>query len=101
VLLCLVKVNGKENKSLIVGTRMLRKTAFLLPIKSNCNVSKRNRYSLDELDEASILLDARHKDIVIMGTKTYLGDSATLKALLRRSGMDEDPLQRVGKYNLI
>jgi hypothetical protein len=97
----LLRLDVAENKNLIVGTHMLRKTAFLLSywgIKGNSKDCTRNS-KLDELDEASILLDARHKDI--FGTKTYLGDSGTLKALMDRSGMDDDPLQKVGRYNPI
>ena len=50
------------------------------------------------MDEASILLDARHKDTC--STMTYLGDSATLKALLDRINAN-DVTQKAGRYNPI
>jgi hypothetical protein len=53
---------------------------------------------MSKLDEAAILLSARHSDI--SSTATYLGDSATMKALMDRTNPD-DPRQRVGKWESI
>jgi hypothetical protein len=53
---------------------------------------------LDPLDEASILLNACHKDV--SSTMMYLADSGTLKSLLDQV----DPYsvhQRVGRYDPI
>jgi integrase len=85
-----------ENPSLIIGTHMLRKTGFLFAywgIKSHTSNLKAPEFN--DIDHATIQLDARHKDI--SGTKTYLSDSGTLHTLLVRSGLDQ-PLQRVGRY---
>jgi hypothetical protein len=99
--LCIVilkkDVDSPEGKQMIIGTHMLRKTAFLFAHWGKCNYPEW-RGKLEEFDEASMLLDARHKDIC--STKTYLGDSATLKALLKRINAD-DVMQKVGRYDPI
>jgi hypothetical protein len=55
-------MKSKWMKNLIIGTQMLRKTDFIIAYWSVYN--KRGwRGKLDPLDQASILLDACHKDI--------------------------------------
>jgi hypothetical protein len=90
-------VESPEGKQMIIGTHMLRKTAFLFAHWGKCNYPEW-RGKLEEFDKASMLLDARYKDIC--STKTYLGDSATLKALLKRINAD-DVTQKVGQYDPI
>jgi len=72
-------------KNLILGTHMLRKTAFLLAFWGFVRGTKSTK--LGPMDEANILLSARHKDI--SSTATYLSDSGTLKALLDRVDKDD------------
>jgi hypothetical protein len=83
---------------LIAGTHILRKTAFLLAYWGKkmelLDMDGRQR-DLPVEDQASLLLDARHKDVA--STMTYLGDSATLFALHKLLGMN-DPNQKVGPY---
>jgi integrase len=89
-------VDPNENKSLIIGSHMLRKTAFLFAywgIKTKKSNNKQPE--LSDIDQATIMSDARHRDI--NGTSTYLSDSGTLHTLLERAGGDQ-PLQRVGRY---
>jgi hypothetical protein len=90
-------LSSPEGKKLIAGTHMLRKTAFLVAYWGKSN-HPNWRGQLEAMDEASILLDARHKDTC--STMTYLGDSATLKALLDRINAN-DVTQKVGRYNPI
>jgi hypothetical protein len=70
-----------EGKEMIIGTHMVQKVVFLLAHWQECNYLEW-RGKLEEIDKASMSLDACHKDICI--TKTYLGNSATLKALLKQ-----------------
>lgn len=80
--------------TIIYGTHMARKTAFLLAYwgfvrKDNC---------LAEMDKANILLSARHKDI--SSTATYLSNSGTLKSLVDRLDKMSER-HRVGQWEPI
>lgn len=80
-------------KSMIIGTHMLRKTAYLLAywgFNRNYGTSE-----ITPMDQANILLSARHKDT--RSCATYLSDSGTMKALCARVKAD-DVNQRVGEW---
>ena len=90
-------MTSQSMKNMILGTHMLRKTAFLMAYWSHRNRSDWNG-KLNPLDDASILLDARHKNVT--STVTYLSDSGALKSLLDR--VDPHSVhQRVGRYDPI
>jgi hypothetical protein len=72
-------MSSPSMQNLILRTHMLQKTAFLLAFWGHHNRADWGG-KLEPLDEASILLDARHKDV--SSTMTYLADSGTLKSLL-------------------
>jgi hypothetical protein len=73
---CILKkdMTSQRMKNLVLGTHMLRKTAFLIAYWAHHNPSAWDR-KLNPLDDASILLDARHKNV--SSTVTYLSDSVT------------------------
>ena len=77
----------------ITGTHVLRKTGFLLAYWGLDR--KSDGKTLFEMDEASILLSARHQNIASTGT--YLSDSGTLKGLVDREREDKDR-HKVGKW---
>ena len=87
---------GHDTKSttLIYGTHMARKTAFLL---AYWGFVRKENY-LPEMDKTNILLSARHKDIG--STATYLSDSGTLKALIDRLDKRSER-HRVGRWEPI
>lgn len=77
-------LESDQMKNLLIGTHMLRKSAFLMAywgfILSGRTASENK---LNAMDEANILQSARHKNI--SSTATYLSDSGTLKELLDRT----------------
>jgi hypothetical protein len=90
-------MQSQSMRNVILGTHMLKKTAMLFAFWGHYNRPEW-RGKLDPMDEASILLDARHKDI--SSTMTYLGDAGTLKALVER--VDPNNVRhRVGPYQPI
>ena len=96
---CVLKkdLTSQSMKNLILGTHMLRKTAFLMAYWAHQNRSDWDG-KLNPLDDASILLDARHKNVT--STVTYLSDSGALKSLLDR--VDPHSVRhRVGRYDPI
>jgi hypothetical protein len=90
-------LHSQSMKNMILGTHVLRKTAFLLAVWG-FHGREGFKSNLNPLDEATILNDARHKDI--SSTMTYLADSGTLKELVNRMAAD-DITQRVGVYQPI
>ena len=88
--------------SRIVGTHMLRKTAFLI---ASWGLTQAGRFhkagdqrKLLDIDQAALLLSARHDCVTTM--MNYLSDSPTMKALIERI----DPLHpkhMVGRWNPI
>jgi hypothetical protein len=96
---CILKkdMSSPSMQNLILGTHMLQKTAFLLAFWGHRNCADWGG-KLDPSDKASILLDARHKDV--SSTMTYLADLGTLKSLLNQ--VDPHSVhQRVGRYDPI
>ena len=75
---------------------MLRKTAFLLAYWGDVRLTK--VAELSDIRKASILLDARHKDIG--STATYLSDSGTWKALVDKIDKS-NPNHQVGRFEPI
>lgn len=73
-------MESEAMKNLIIGTHILRKTAFLLAFWGF--FLRDGKRKLDPMDEANILQSARHKHI--SSTVTYLSDCGTLKSLLDR-----------------
>jgi hypothetical protein len=85
----------------IIGTHILRKSAFLfakwgftLHFTSTCDVSK----ELPVMEVASILLSARHKSPD--STATYLDDSGTLEVHVLRDPVNKE-CHKVGKWEPI
>ena len=90
----------EETEAIIIGTHMLRKTAFLLAYWGRLVEGARK---VDKMDEADILLSARHKDVSM--TAAYLGDSSTMHELTHRLdknlGDQASYENRVGPWNPI
>ena len=84
-------------KNLILGTHMLRETAFLMAYWAYQNHSDWDR-KLNPLDNASILLDACHKNVT--STLIYLSSSGALKSLLDRVN-PHSVRHRIGLYGPI
>ena len=77
-------LKSEQMKNLIIGTHMLRKSAFLMAYWGFILSGRTAKESkLNAMDEANILQSARHKNIA--STATYLADSGTLKELLDRT----------------
>jgi hypothetical protein len=90
-----VDTDSPEMKHLIIGTHILRRTAFLLAywgflVNGHCKTNK----TLFEMDEGSILLSARHQHIDCM--TNYLADSGTLDRI-----DPNNPHHRVGLWQPI
>ena len=83
-------------KKMIIGTHMLRKMGYLLAYWGF-----NRKYGMHEttpMDQASILLSARHKDT--RSCATYLSDSGTMQALCSKIRAN-DVNQRVGEWQPI
>jgi hypothetical protein len=88
-------MESQSMRNMIIGTHMLQKTAFLIACWAHRNHPDW-KGKLDPLDDASILLDVRHKNV--SSTVTCFSNSATLKALLDR--IDPHSVhQRVGRHD--
>ena len=89
--------------NLILGTHILRKTAFLFAfwgfVLTNRITATADKLVMNAMDAANILLSARHKNI--SSTATYIGDSGTLKALLDRIDPKDTMSNRVGEWEPI
>jgi hypothetical protein len=83
-------------KHMIIGTHMLRKTGYLLAYWG-VNL-KKGTTETTPMDQASILLSARHKDT--RSCVTYLSDAGTMLALCDKIRSD-DVNQRVGAWQPI
>ena len=103
---CRKVLNGGEGVILIVGTHILRKTAFLLAywgkrLELSLLTVKQTNYRnlpLPPEDISCILLDARHENAI--STATYLQDAATLCGIHLRLALP-DSKHKVGRYQPI
>ena len=83
----------------IIGTHLLRKTAFLFANWGYIFHQKnRDNLELPPMETAAILLSARHKEV--SSTATYLDDSGTLHALVCRDHVNRDR-HRIGRWEPI
>ena len=87
-------IDSPKMQKIIIGTHMLRKTAYLLA----CWGWRSRSMKIDELDVANVSMSARHADMKIM--MSYLSDSGTLQELLKRVAPD-DSEQKVGVWQPI
>jgi hypothetical protein len=91
-------MKSESMKRLILGTHMLRKTAYLLAFWGFNRKYGHDNFS--EADKSNILQSARHKDP--RSCTTYLGDCGTLKALLSKHKVNkDDPRHRVSEWEPI
>jgi hypothetical protein len=99
LLLDVLKRDPSKMENQIIGTHVLRKTAFLFANWGYIfHCKNRDNLELPPMEIAAILMSARHKEV--SSTATYLDDSGTLQALVRRDQVNRDR-HRIGRWEPI